>query len=253
MKLYHDLAEYYFAIENHHRDISQDVAFILGLPECCPGAALLDIGCGTGEHLERLAKAGIRCTGIDNSEEMLAVARARFPGAAEFRLLDMTEIEYDGEFDVVISLFGSFNYLIHDADIESTLSRIGRALKPGGRGILEVWNSPPVLKIREKEIGTVSTTLSASSTIGRERGFSIRDDATKTVVEVNYRYRIEGPGGVKTLRDRHLMRAFTPEEIERFLDGAGLAPAEVHANFLAEPYEENSNRMVVVFTKRGPR
>ncbi|MBN2079146.1 MAG: methyltransferase domain-containing protein [Spirochaetes bacterium] len=253
MKLYHDLAEYYFSIENNHRDISQDVAFILALPECRPGASLLDLGCGTGEHLDLLSRKGLRCTGIDDSDEMLAIARSRFPGAAEFIMQNMAEIDYENDFDLVISLFGSFNYIIHDADVEAMLSRIGRALKPGGGGVLEIWNAPPINRIREKEIGPVSTTLFEGSTIGRERGFAMRGDTDKTVVEVHYRYRIEGPEGLKTLRDRHVMRAFTPDEITRFIVAAGLSLSRVYANFLSEPYEENSNRMVVVFTKPDPR
>ncbi len=252
MKLYHDLARYYFAIEKNHRDISQDVSFILDLPGCRPGASLLDLGCGTGEHLDRFSRAGLRCTGIDDSEEMLAIARSRFPDAADYHLLDMAEIDYEDDFDLVISLFGSFNYLIHDADVASMLSRIGRALKRGGRGILEIWNAPPILKIREKEIGPVSTTRFDGSTIGRERGFAMRGDTDKTVVEVHYRYRIEGAEGMKTLRDRHLMRAFTPDEITRFIEASGLSLSKVYANFLSEPYDENSNRMVVVFDKPGP-
>jgi SAM-dependent methyltransferase len=228
------------------------VSFILALPGCRPGAALLDLGCGTGEHLDRLSRAGIRCTGIDDSEEMLAIARSRFPDAADYILADMSGIDYEEDFDLVISLFGSFNYLIHDADVESMLSRIARALRRGGKGIIEIWNAPPIVKIREKDIGPVSTTRFDGATIGRERGFAMRSDTDKTVVEVHYRYRIEAPGGMKTLRDRHLMRAFTPDEITRFIEASGLSLSKVYANFLSEPYEENSNRMVVVFDKPGP-
>ncbi len=253
MKLYRDLAEYYFAIENNHRDIAHDVSFIMDLAGGPATPSLLDLGCGTGEHLDRLAKMGVRCTGVDSSEEMLSLARARFPGPITFVRQDMTDIEYECEYDIVISLFGSFNYIIHDADVEAMLTCIRRALKPGGAGILEIWNSPPILKIREKDIGPVSTTICGESKIGRERGFRMRDDAGKTVVEVNYLYRIEGPGGTKTLRDHHLMRTFTPDEIARFVSAAGLTMRNVYANFLSEPYEENSNRMVAVFNRPAAR
>jgi len=118
MKLYHELAEYYFAIENNHRDITQDASFIAGLLGGRRGASLLDLGCGTGEHLGLLAKAGLRCTGIDVSEEMILTARRRFPEGIEFIRSDMKDISFTNAFDMVICLFGSFNYLIFDAEID---------------------------------------------------------------------------------------------------------------------------------------
>ncbi len=249
MKLYHELAEHYFAIEKNHRDISNDVSFISALIKQKKNPALLDLGCGTGEHLSLLVKQGIRCTGIDISEDMLSMARERFPGSIEFIRSSMSDIDYDNAFDMVISLFGSFDYLVHDAEIESMLRKIYRALKPGGIGILEIWNSPPIQKIREKEIGPVSTTSHGGSSIRRERGFKLRDDPFKTVVEVNYRYTIDGREGMKTVRDRHVMRCFTTGEITRFITAAGFTVKNIFANFLSDPYKENSNRMVVLFER----
>ena len=249
MKLYHELAESYFAIENNHRDIRHDVAFITGLVRAKDTPSLLDLVCGTGEHLNLLAKAGFRCTGIDISEDMLATARKRFSSKIEFIRMDMADIDYTAEFDMVISLFGSFNYLINDADILAVLKKTLRALKPAGVGIFEIWNTQPIVKIREKDIDLVSVTDFQGSSIKRERGFKLRDDRSKTVVEVNYRYRINGSEGVKTLRDRHIMRSFTPEEISGFLSKAGLTVKQIYSNFLSHPYDENSNRMVVLFSR----
>lgn len=247
MKLYHELAEHYFAIEKNHRDIRADVRFITDLLGGAESPALLDLGCGTGEHLGMLSNMGVRCTGIDISADMLAHARERFPAGIEFIRSSMSDIAYENAFDMVISLFGSFNYIIHDAEIESMLLKIRNALVPGGIGIFEIWNSPPILKIQEKDIGPVSTTTHGDSIIKRERGFKLRDDAFKTVVEVNYRYTVDGPGGMKNIRDRHVMRCFTAGEIRRFITGAGFTVRNIFANFNSEPYEENSNRMVVLF------
>lgn len=250
MKLYHELAEYYFAIENNHRDITQDASFIAGLLAGRRGASLLDLGCGTGEHLGLLAKAGLRCTGIDVSEEMILTARRRFPEGIDFIRSDMKDISFTGAFDMVICLFGSFNYLIFDAEIDEMLGRIRASMIPGGIGVMEIWNSPPIRKIREKDISPVSVTDVHGASISRERGFKMRDDTGRTVVEVTYRYTIDEAGARKTVRDRHVMRTFTAVEITRFLDHAGFTVKNIYANFKSEPYEENSSRMVVVFEKR---
>src|SRR5438552_18870120 len=51
-----------------------------------PGADVLDVATGTGAVAEELLRAGCSVTGIDQSTEMLAVARARLGGRA--RLLE---------------------------------------------------------------------------------------------------------------------------------------------------------------------
>lgn len=249
MKLYHELARSYFAIENNNRDIRRDVAFITALLKGKRSPALLDLGCGTGEHLALLSREQIRCTGIDSSEEMIAAARERSPHGIEFIHSDMSDLSYENAFDMIISLFGSFNYLINDADIELTLGKVRKAMKAGGIGVFEIWNSPPLRKIREKEVGPVSTTTYDGTVIRRERGFKLRDDAFKSVVEVNYRYTIQDGSGTKTLRDRHVMRPLTAGELMGFLARTGFTVKNIYANFLSNPYEENSSRMVAVFSR----
>jgi SAM-dependent methyltransferase len=249
MKLYHELAEYYFALENNHRDIQQDISFIIKLLGFKKDPALLDLGCGTGEHLDLLNRAGFRCTGIDSSDTMLSIARRRFPRGIEFTRMDMADISYDSEFDAVISLFGSINYLIHDAQIESLMAKTGKALKTDGLGVFEIWNTSPLLKIKKKDIDLVSITNYRGAVIKRERGFKLWDNTDKTVVEVNYRYTINGEQERRTMRDRHIMRTFTTDEIRTFLIKAGLKVKEIYSNFLSEQYDENSNRMVIVFMR----
>lgn len=75
MKLYSELAEYYYFIENNGRNISNDVFFIRNyLPNKIP-VYLLDIGCGTGEHCNLLSREAVKCTGIDSSEDMIKIAK----------------------------------------------------------------------------------------------------------------------------------------------------------------------------------
>ena len=54
-----------------------EVDFFLSLFPIARGAAILDVGCGTGRHCVELAKRGYRVTGVDVSEGMLNVARAK--------------------------------------------------------------------------------------------------------------------------------------------------------------------------------
>ncbi|WP_194909252.1 class I SAM-dependent methyltransferase [Catenulispora rubra] len=96
-----------------------------------PGARVLDVGCGTGVPTARqLVTAGARVTGIDISPVMLELARTNVP-QADFRLLDITEIDSGiGPFDGVVAFFSLL--MLPRAQILGALGRLHRVLRPGG-------------------------------------------------------------------------------------------------------------------------
>ncbi len=250
MKLYHELAEYYFAIEAKNRNIHDDIAMIRRLLQGVSSPSLLDLGCGTGEHLAVLSDSGIRCTGIDNSDDMLTVARMRFPGAAKFTTGSMLSFDYYEEFDAVVSLFGSFNYMVNDSDVDKVFWNTWRALKPGGVGLFEVWNAVPVQKIKTKDIGVVSITNAAGMEITRERGFTLAGYSGRTVVEVNYNYTIKNGTSSRTIRDRHVMRAFEKDEIAKFITENGFTIAAFYSSSRGDDYKATSNKILIHFIKQ---
>ena len=249
MKLYNELAEYYFAIESNHRDITNDVQFIRNCVSGTEQPSLLDLGCGTGEHLNMLKKFGFRSTGIDNSPRMLETAKERFPSGIRFLERNFKSFDFYNEFDIVTSMFGSMVYLIQDSDVDTFFWNTWRAMKADATGIFEVWNSIPVKIIRNKPMSHISTTLYGNVMIERERGFRLTDDQKKTIAEVSYRYRVHTIRGPVTYEDTHIMRAFTLDEILKFLENNGLKMINVFANSSREPFNENSNKMLIVFKK----
>lgn len=244
MKLYKDLAEYYFSIESNHRNIRDDILLIRSVMGARKNPLVLDIGCGTGEHINLMNNEGYRCFGIDSSESMLNIARLRFPGSATFLHKDMTEFDFFDEFDLATCLFGTFNYLIDDDDVDKVLWNTWRALKNDGVGLFEIWNALPVQKIREKELAKVSTSLYEGTRITRERGFHILDEPQKTVVQVNYSYTIEKSGETSKITDRHVMRAYRKDEIESFFKNNGFKIINIYSNPQRELYNDTSNKML---------
>ena len=107
-----------------------------------PRDRVLDIGCGAGPSTRQAARAAVEgsVVGVDVSEEMLQVARRR---SAEEGLRNVVFERGDAQvqafpaahFDLCISRFGAMFF----ADPGAAFANIGRAMHPGGRLVLLVW------------------------------------------------------------------------------------------------------------------
>ena len=101
---------------------------------------ILDLGCGPGLYTYRLTQRGHDCVGIDFSPASVEYARAEAVRArlsCEYRLRDLREHDFGGDFDAAMMLYGELNTFTRE-EIQSLLAAVCRALKPGGQLILEV-------------------------------------------------------------------------------------------------------------------
>jgi SAM-dependent methyltransferase len=99
-----------------------------------PPASVLDAPCGDGRLSFPLAAAGYAVTGVDVSPEN--IERARAQDTLRFELGDLRDLPEVGRFDAVLSWGNSFGYTTPE-ETPATLEGFRRALKPGGRLILE--------------------------------------------------------------------------------------------------------------------
>ncbi|SOC20740.1 methyltransferase family protein [Ureibacillus xyleni] len=102
---------------------------------------LLDVGCGTGTLSLQFHEAGYNVTGIDLSEEMLAVANDRFQEVGvsiPLFAMSMDQLEGFSEIDVVTIPIDSINYLQEDREVVETLKRVHSTLREGGQLFFDV-------------------------------------------------------------------------------------------------------------------
>jgi SAM-dependent methyltransferase len=106
------------------------------------GERVLDVGCGAGQSTRDAARAAAPgdVLGVDVSEALLEQAWARSRGVANvsYVLADaQTHPFAAGAFDVAISRFGTMFF----ADPDAAFANIARALRPGGRLAMLVWQA----------------------------------------------------------------------------------------------------------------
>jgi ubiquinone/menaquinone biosynthesis C-methylase UbiE len=95
---------------------------------------VLEVGCGTGLVLRRLARFARTARGVDLSPGMLARAKER---GLDVHLGSVTELPFpDATFDVTCA----FKVLAHIKPIDDALVEMARVTRPGGHVLAEFYN-----------------------------------------------------------------------------------------------------------------
>jgi len=112
---------------------------------------VLDMACGSGRHSLELRRRGFEVVGTDISADLIEIARRDAAEAAldvEFVQADLRDLDYEEAFDLVLNLNdGAIGYLESDEENRRSFEVIARALRPGGRNLVQL---PNVLYARER-------------------------------------------------------------------------------------------------------
>ena len=156
MDFYEQLSHYYdeiFAIDPEEMD------FVKQTVEDC--TRLIDVGCGTGNKTEFLAKSGRTIVGLDLDEDMIQKARAHHRGPGiEYRAGDMLSLGHyfvPGTFDGLICLGNTLVHLSAPGQAEAFAADAGRLVSPGGLAVIQILNYDHILDHQVSDLPLVET------------------------------------------------------------------------------------------------
>ncbi|HET7011855.1 MAG TPA: class I SAM-dependent methyltransferase [Anaerolineales bacterium] len=214
--MYDKSARWYDAIYSF-KDYAAEAVILRGLIESrrgSPGGALLDVACGTGEHLRHL-RAYFTVEGIDINESMLAVAREKLPGV-RLRQGDMLDFDLGERYDAVLCLFSAVGYLRNEAELERSVRNMGNHLNPDGVLVVEPWILPEAFVA-----GRVHSLFVDRPDLKLARINVSRVEGRAAVMDMHHLIGTEQ--GIDYFVERHELTLFTDDEYRGAFIAAGLA------------------------------
>ena len=177
------------------------------------GHRLLDVACGTGQHLLHL-KQHFEAEGLDLDPELLAIARRRSP-ELQFTQADMVDFDLGRRFDAVVCLGSAIGYVGTLRKLRMTARTLARHLEPGGVVLVEPWLTPEVFRP-----GYVQALMAEAPDlkVARMSRSELREDCW----ELTFHYLVGTPEGVEHFTEQHRLGLFTTEDYLNAFADAGL-------------------------------
>jgi SAM-dependent methyltransferase len=229
-----DSPYYHILYKNRNEEEAQvfmdNVTHYLNMPE---NGTILDLACGKGRHSIYLNKLGYQVTGVDLSENSIAVANESSNESLRFKTHDMRE-PMNETYDAVFNLFTSFGYFDTYEDNIKTLKAIKDSINEYGFGVIDFFNADFIIEnlVAEetKEIDGIT--------------FNIKRFVENKKIIKEIRFEDKG----ETYNFTEKVSAFTLSDFESMMEEAGIFLLEIFGDYkLRKFYKTQSERLIMIF------
>lgn len=207
-----------------------------------------DLGSGTGEMTVRLKEKGYDMIGIDNSESMLAIARAKDDSTDILYLLqDMREMELYGTVRAIVSVCDSLNYITDFYDLVHVFKLCNNYLDPEGVLIFD-FNT----RFKYEEVigdDTIAETREDASFIWEN---SFDPETSLNEYDITF-FTKEESGLYRRFTETHIQRGYTLSEIKEAIKKAGMIFEEAYDDYTGSPADDESERITVIARECGKK
>ena len=229
-----DTPYYHILYKNRNDEEAQafmdNITHYLNMPE---NGTILDLACGKGRHSIYLNKLGYNVTGVDLSENSIAIAKESSNETLQFKTHDMRE-PMNETYDAVFNLFTSFGYFDTHEDNIKTLKAIKESINEYGFGVIDFFNADFIIEnlVAEetKEIDGIT--------------FHIKRSVENKKIIKEIRFEDKGESFFFTEK----VSAFTLADFEAMMEEAGIYLLEIFGDYkLRKFYKTQSERLILLF------
>ncbi|WP_455392232.1 class I SAM-dependent DNA methyltransferase [[Eubacterium] cellulosolvens] len=235
--MYKKLARYYDKIyaEKDYAGEAKFIEWVVKKHKQSKGNKLLDVACGTGNHIQYLMDH-FTITGLDLNPGMLKLATEKLPDV-KFVTGDMKKLAMKEHFDVIICMFASIAYNLTYADLEHTLKLFYNHLQAGGVVIFDLHIHEDYFLGDQVWVNTVV-----------EKDLSLARIATspkkKAILDLEHIFLVKDKGKFDFDIDKHQLGLFNAEKIQKLMKKLGLNP-KLYAGFTKKTWTKKLNSPVV--------
>ena len=213
-----------------------EAKFISSLLHLPPGARILDAPCGEGRIARELAAKGYQLSGVDMAQDFLEIARTKAKQrhlTIAFEQGDVRSLRFVDEFDGAVCWGNSFGYF-DDAGNAAMLQSLARALKPGGRLVLDASSNAKsrLPHFQQREWAKIGDIL-----------FLEENEYDHAQGRMITHYTFVRGGKEETRTGSH--RIYTYREICRMLEDAGFAQVKSYASLNKDPFKLGENQLLM--------
>jgi SAM-dependent methyltransferase len=229
-KPFSSLYSQYYDLLYADKDYAGEFCYVFDLIQehsSIPAKSILDIGCGTGKHLQESHKKGLKAFGVDLSSSQLEQAKKNLGDSSILQCAKASEFSFEEKFDAIISLFHVMSYQTKNDELQKVFTNINKHLNCGGVFVFDFWHGagvlsdPPTVRIKRLQSGNSQIIRLAEPVM----------QYSQNVVEVNY----EIISGSESFREQHRMRYLFEQELRLFAELAGLEFLESYKWLTKEP------------------
>lgn len=199
-------AHYDLIYQSVGKDYQQEVNRVLAIIEqqqTVNSKTLLDVACGTGEHLKYLQKDFV-VEGLDLDAGLLQAAQQKLPNVP-LHHADMLDFYLGRPFDVVTCLFSAIGYVVTVDRLHQAIRNMQRHTVPGGLVIVEPWFAPGQLQVDGVHAVFVNQ---PEIKIARMNLNKIIENTSI----LNFEYLVATPVGVEHFKEQHHLGLFTHDQ-----------------------------------------
>ncbi|MFX0168378.1 MAG: class I SAM-dependent DNA methyltransferase [Candidatus Hodarchaeota archaeon] len=210
---------------------------------------LLDLACGEGTFVVTMAKQGLVVTGLDQSPEMIALAKekAEEEGVqATFIRGDMRRLEFSSSFDFVTCWFDSLNYLLELEDLVITFQGVANALTEKGFFIFDLNTIYWLVTLAQRYPCTVERETEEIFQVHRHSYNFETNIGTFHItgfIKENDRW-------LRRVDETHKERGYTLEEVRHTIKKAGLQEVACWENLENQTPHTPQSRRVFFITQK---